>query len=98
MLELLHPKHANIIIIEDGVKELEMYDELSQNSAPQKAMEEEIIALAKSNLGTNVTSNNDQTYILQVGLQNKVSTKWINREIQGSTCSLRVLSTIWTRL
>ena len=40
-----NPKYANAAIVEDRVYELETYEEASQNSVWQKAMEEEIIAL-----------------------------------------------------
>ena len=39
-----------------------------------------------------------QNHLLQVGLQNKSSTGWINWEVQGLTRSSKVFSTIWTRL
>ena len=40
-----NPKYANAAIVEDRVYELETYEEASQNSVWQKAMEEEIIVL-----------------------------------------------------
>ena len=40
-----NPKYANAAIVEDRVYEPETYEEASQNSVWQKAMEEEIIAL-----------------------------------------------------
>lgn len=43
-----NPKYANAAIIEDCVKEPETYEEASQNSAWQKAMEEEITALEQN--------------------------------------------------
>ena len=41
----LNPKYVNTAIIEDKVKELETYEETSQNTAWQQAMDKEIIAL-----------------------------------------------------
>ena len=40
-----NPNYANAAIVEDRVYEPETYEEASQNSVWQKAMEEEIIAL-----------------------------------------------------
>ena len=53
---------------------------------------------AKSKLETNAKIRRCQTYLLQVGLQIKASFEWMNREIQGITCSSRVRSIISTRL
>ncbi|KAJ9565416.1 hypothetical protein OSB04_001382 [Centaurea solstitialis] len=43
-----NPKYANTAILEDNVKEPETYEEVSQNKAWQKAMEEEITALEQN--------------------------------------------------
>ena len=43
-----NPEYANATIVEDGVNKPEIYENVSQNSVWQKAMEEEIIALEQN--------------------------------------------------
>ena len=43
-------KYANATLVEDRVNKLEIYEDVSQNSVWQKAMEEEIIALEQNHI------------------------------------------------
>ncbi|KAI3495391.1 hypothetical protein L1887_37728 [Cichorium endivia] len=82
-------KYINATILDDNVKEPETYEEASQNKARQTAMEEEITTLEH-----NQTWELVRTHFRQVGLQNKASPRWVNREIQGSSGGMRVLSAV----
>ena len=58
-----NPKYVDITIIDDEVKEPETYVEASQNTAWQKAMEEEIIALEQNQTWELVPRSEDVKFI-----------------------------------
>ena len=71
-------KYATAAIVEDRVNESETYEEASQNTAWQKAMEEEIIALEH---------NQSWELVLRLGDVKPISCRWvykIKRQPDGS--------------
>ncbi|KAM1391670.1 hypothetical protein ACFX2I_019363 [Malus domestica] len=93
-----NPKYANAAIIEEAT-EPETFEEAMQSSEWMTAMKEKIDALfAKSDLGSCAKAKRCETHILQVGLQDKAPSRWVNREVQSTIGSSWFLSTVRTRL
>ena len=94
-----NPKYANTAIVEDkSLRTRDIRRGITKLGLAESDGGRNYRPGAESNLGTSVKTRRCQTHLLQVGLQNKASNGWINLEIQGSTRSSRIFSTIWTRL
>ncbi|KAM0982422.1 hypothetical protein FF1_015385 [Malus domestica] len=69
-----NPKYANAAIVEEAV-EAEMLNEASQNSEWHKARRRGRCVKEMSNLGSSGKAKRCETHIMQMGVQDKVSTQ-----------------------